>query len=150
MGDPVTIAFVTFAAVSAVSSIAGGMTANKAARAEASLLDEQGRIAQQEAAAEAQRVANENRRFMKRQKLAFLKNGVSLEGSPLFEQERVLRESQEEVNAEVRRGNAQAELFSRRAQITRNEGRASMIGGITQGVGAVFNAFGTGRAGGLF
>ena len=146
----VTAAFITFAAISAVSSIAGGIAGNKAAKQEATLLDEQGRIAQSEAQAEAQRVANANRKFLKRQKLAFLKNGVTLEGSPLFTLETTLEEGQAEVDAVARRGAAQQRLFSQRASQTRSSGRTSFISGIGGAASAAFNAFGTGRIAGFF
>ena len=150
MGDPLTIAFVSFAAISAVSSIAGGIAGNQAAKDEARLLNEQGRLAQSEAQAEAQRKANENRKFLKRQKLAFLKAGVTLEGSPLFTLETTLEEGQEEVTAIAKRGRAQARLFSQRAVQTRGAGRASFISGIGGAASSAFNAFGFGRLAGLF
>lgn len=150
MGSPLEIAFITSAVVSVGSSIFGGFAADRASKDEARLLREQGNLAQAEAAAEAQRVANANRKFLKRQKLAFLKSGVTLEGSPLFTLATTLEEGQEEVTAIARRGAAQARLFSARAVQTQRQGRASLFGGLTQGASSIFNAFGIGRLAGIF
>lgn len=150
MADPLTIAFVSFAAISAVSSVVGGIAGNQAAKDEARLLDEQGQLAQSEAQAEAQRKANENRKFLKRQKLAFLKSGVTLEGSPLFTLETTLEEGQEEVTAIAKRGGAQARLFSQKASQARGAGRSALVSGIGGATSTAFNAFGTGRVAGLF
>lgn len=150
MGDPITTAFIATTVISVGSQIMGGMAANKASKREASLLDEQAALAQAEAQAEATRKANENRKFLKRQKLAFLKNGVTLEGSPLFVLEETLEKGQEEVNAISRQGDARARLFSARAEQTRNEGRSQLVGGFMGAASSAFNAFGTGSKAGIF
>lgn len=150
MATPLAIAFITTAVISAGSSIAGGFAANKASKREAGLLDDQSRLAQSEAAAEAQRVANQNRKFLKRQKLAFIKAGVTLDDSPLFVLEETLKEGQEEVTAISRRGGARARVFAGRAEQTRGQGRAALISGFGNAASSAFNSFGLGRTAGIF
>lgn len=150
MADPITIAFIATTVISVGSSILGGFAAKDAAKREAGLQDDQARLAQSEAAAEAQRVANQNRKFLKRQKLAFIKAGVTLDDSPLFVLEETLEEGQEEVTAISRRGDAQARLFSARAQQTRGQGRAALISGFGNAASSAFNSFGLGRTAGIF
>ena len=130
-------AIIAFTLISATSKIVKGIQENKAAKAEALLIEEQGALQQQEAVTEAQRQATESRKFRKKQKVAFLKNGITLAGSPLLVIEETRRESQEEVNATVRRGNAQASLAFQQAAMTRNSGRAALLGGIFGAAGTV-------------
>lgn len=125
-----TAAIIAFTVVSAASKIVAGIQENNAAKAEANLLEQQGALQQEEAVAEAQRVANDRRKFRKKQKVAFLKNGITLAGSPLLVIEETRRESQLEVDAIVRRGRAQASLAFQQAAITRGGGRAALISGI--------------------
>jgi hypothetical protein len=150
MAAAAPILFITMVGIGAGASILGGIAANNAAQAEADRLEQQGRIAQQESLEEAQRKADENRKFSKVQKLAFLKNGVTLEGSPLLVLDETLDEGQKEVDAEVRRGNAQATLHNQKAAQTRNEGRAQLLGGFAGAAGTVGSATIQGRQAGLF
>lgn len=144
--------FVALAAVaiSAISSIAQGISANNAAQSEADFLEQQAHLTAAEFAAEAARVRDQNRKFMKRQKLAFLKNGVTLDGSPLFILEETLEEGQKEVNAIAARGTAIAASYFQRADSVRDEGRNALIGGFTNAATTVFSAFTAGSQAGLF
>lgn len=143
-------AFIAFSVVSAGAKIIQGVQQNKAAKAEAAAQEEQGRIQAAEAQAEAQRVANDRRKFRKKQKAAFLKNGITLAGSPLLVLEETRRESQEEVDAIVRRGNAQSRLAFQRASITRAKGRSALLGGIGGAFATGVSAFATGSQLGFF
>ncbi len=122
-------ALVAFTAISAGSKILQGVQQNRAAKAEAELLEEQGRIESQEAQREAQRVADDRRKFRKKQTLAFLKNGVTLAGSPLLVIEETIQKSQEEVNAIVKQGRARTLLRFQQAALQRAQGRAALLGG---------------------
>jgi len=126
---------------STVLKIFGGLSAERAATTEAGLQFDQARLAQSEAAAEARRIANQNRKFLKRQKLAFIKSGVTLEGSPLFILEQTLEEGQAEVDAEIRAGAARARLFTARSEQTSRGGRASLLGPLLEGAASIFNSF---------
>lgn len=138
--DPKTISKIGSAA-STVLKIFSGVSGESAARVEAAAQFNQGDIARSEAAAEAQRIANQNRKFLKRQKLAFIKNGVTLDGSPLLTLETTLEEGQAEVDAEIRRGKAQARLFTARSEQTSSAGRSSLLGALFEGASSVFNSF---------
>ena len=118
------------ALLSAFGKIIAGVQQNNAAKVEALLQEEQGRILQEEAVSEAQRVANDRRKFRKKQKVAFLKNGITLAGSPLLVIEETRRESQAEVDAIIRRGRAQVNLAFQQAALTRGGGRAALTSGI--------------------
>lgn len=150
MADPISLLAVATIATTAVGTIVSGVQANKAAKQEASLIEEQGRIARAESEVEAARVKKENDKFIARQKLSFLKNGVSLAGSPLL----VLGESQEESNKEVKaiqdRGVSQQTLAQRRAKITRNQGRSSLIGSIFDAGSSAFSQTTQAKQAGFF
>lgn len=150
MADPVSATFIALAAVSATTSVIGGISANNAAKREAALQQEQGRLAQEEANREAARHAQDVRRFSRTQSLAFLRNGVTLAGSPLLVAEDTLTQGQEEVNSIVESGNAQRTLYNQRASATRNSGRAALVGGIGQAAGTVASSYAVGRSAGLF
>lgn len=124
------VSLVGLTATSIVMQVAGGVATRDAAKQEAGLQETQGRIAQAEAEETAENVGEENRKFRARQKLLFLKAGVTLEGSPLLILEETKEEGEEEVEAIRRRGEAQLELSQRQADITRSYGRAALIGGI--------------------
>lgn len=143
-------ALIAAAVVSAGASVAGGISANNAAKREAGLLNDQAGLAQNEAQAEAQRRANEVRKFQRTQKLAFLKNGVTLEGSPLLVLDDTIREGQQEVDAIVNRGTATARYYRESAAITKNKGRAALIGGIGSAASSMIGAYGVGKTAGMF
>lgn len=118
------------AASAVVSQLYAGYSANKSARREAGAMETQGALIQEEQDAEARRYAEDVRKFRSKQKLAFLANGVTLQGTPGLVMEETSRQGQEEVNAISRRGKAYSSLYYQKADIMRNEGRAGLIGGI--------------------
>jgi len=146
----VETALIAAAVVSAGASVAGGISADKASKKEANLLNDQAALAQSEAQAEAKRRANEVRKFHRKQALAFTKNGVTLEGSPLLVLDETLREGQEEVDAIVRQGTAQAKYYRESAAQARNKGRAALIGGIGSAASSAIGAYGIGKSAGMF
>lgn len=146
----VETALIAGIALSAGASVAGGFAADKASKKEANALNDQAGIAQDEATAEANRRATEVRQFQRRQKLAFLKNGVTLEGSPLLILDETLASGQEEVDAIMKRGTAQAKLLRENAAQARNKGRAALIGGIGSAASTVIGGYGIGRSAGMF
>lgn len=125
--------------VSAGAQISGGIAGRNAARVEARAQEEEGALLLLEANEEADRVNTQNIKFRKRQKLAFLKSGVVLAGSPLLILEETRREGAKEVEAIKKRGQAQFRLSNQRAEISRLSGRASLISGI----GGAFNTVST-------
>ena len=149
MADPVTL-FTVAAIAGAGGQVYGGYQANMAAKREAGLMEDQGRLAQAEAQAEAQRRADEVRKFSKVQALAFMKNGVSLSGSPLLTINDTITQGQKEVNAISASGTAKANLYNQRAAITKNEGRAAFIGGLLGGAGSGASSYASGKNANLF
>lgn len=143
MADPITATFLIATAVSAGSSIMGGISANKAAKQEAGFLQEQGRIAQQEADREAALHAEDVRKFQRNQAVAFTKNGVSLAGSPLLVLDETTSKGQEEVDSIVRSGAAERTLYNQRGVMAKNQGRAALIGGFAQGFSTAASGFST-------
>lgn len=142
-------AFLAAAGLGAAGQVYGGYRANMAAKREAGLMEDQARVAQAEADAEAQRRAAEIRKFSKKQALAFMKNGVSLDGSPLLTIDETITEGQKEVDAIARRGDAQANLYNRRAAITKDEGRAAFVSGILGGGGSFASSYASGKNAGI-
>lgn len=148
--DPVSLALIGSTVISVGSKVASGFAAKKAANNEASLLEDQARIATDEAAQKAQIRATEVRKFAKTQKLAFLKNGVTLEGSPLLVLQDTFDQGQIEVNAITKQGFAQSKLLNAKAQIMRNQGRAALIGGFGDAASSLFSAASVGKTAGFF
>lgn len=128
---------IVFTAISAGASIYGGYSANQSAKKEASAMEAQAQLVQQEADTEALSHAKDVRRFAANQSLAFLANGVSLAGSPLLAIQDTVNQGQEEVNSITRSGNARAKLYNTQAAIKRNEGRASFLSGLGSAAGQV-------------
>lgn len=137
-------------AISAGASIYGGMSANNAAKKEAALLEEQGRTAQEQADAEAASHATDVRRFAANQSLAFLANGVSLAGSPLLTIEDTVKQGQAEVDSITKSGNAQRTLYNQKSEITKNQGRAALIGGFGQAAGTISSTAIASKKSGIF
>lgn len=148
--DPVSLAFIAAAAVAGGGKILGGMSERDAQKTQAGLYEDQARLAQSEAAANAKRRAIEVRRFAANQKVAFLKNGVTLEGSPLLALEDTYAQGQEEVDMIVKSGTAKSDLYFRQGQLSKKQGRAAMVSGITGAVSTGIQAFGAGSQGGMF
>ena len=71
-------------------------------------------------------------------------------GSPLITLEATRADSQKEVDAIVRRGEAQQKLLLQQAAITRSGGRASLTEGVGTASGTLTNALFTGKTAGIF
>ena len=143
-------ALLALTAVQGASQGASGFAANRASRREADLMDEQAELIRQETQRDAERKTLEGRRFAARQALSFLKSGVTLEGTPLEVLDFTLNETQREVDAFTRQGQARARLQERRAANLRSSGRASLIGGQLQGGTSILSTLLLGRQAGLF
>lgn len=124
-------------AFSAISSVAGGLSAQSSANAQAKLQEQQGGIALAEANANATNEAFNQTQAVGKERLAFLANGVSLEGSPSIVQDQATKYGQQQVQSILNQGAAQYNLAQENAAVTRNQGRAALIAGIGQGVGTV-------------
>lgn len=143
-------AFLAAAGIGAAGQIYSGYQQNMAAKREAGLMEDQARLSQAEATAEAQRKANEVRKFSKVQALAFMKNGVTLDGSPLLTIDETVTEGQKEVDSISAAGDARANLYNRKAAIVKNEGRAAFVGGILGGTGSAASSYSAGKTAKIF
>lgn len=123
--------------VGAAGSIYGGIQADKSAKQEASLQREQGDIALQEAQVNASNEAYNQTQAVQRQRLAFLSNGVSLEGSPSMVLEQSKQYGQQQVDSILRQGAARKTLADRSATITENKGRSALVGGYMSAAGTI-------------
>ncbi len=124
-------------AAAAGGQIAGGMAANSAAKQQAGLQQEQARIALDEANRNAELKADERRRFLARQRMAYSANGVSLTGTPGIVQEDTFKQFQMEIDALRNSGVAEFGLGMKQAAITKTTGRAQLISGFTSAVGTL-------------
>jgi hypothetical protein len=130
--------------------IYGGYQANQAAKREANLMEMQGQIAQSEADTEAAAHARDVRQFSRNQALSFLKNGVSLAGSPLLVVDETLTEGQKEATSIAKKGAAERNLYNERAYNTRSEGRAKLIGGVLGGSSSFGSSYAQGKSAGIY
>lgn len=130
---PLALAAAT--AFSAVSSIAGGISANSASNQEAKLQEAQGAEALSEAKVNATNEAYNQNQAVGKQQLAFLANGVTLEGSPSDVVKSSRAYGQTQVNSILNQGTAQYNLAQQQATITKNQGRAALIAGFGQAAG---------------
>lgn len=117
--------------------ILGGIAANDAAKSQANLQQEQAKIALDEANRNAELKADERRRFLAKQRMAYLANGVSLAGTPGLVQEDTFKQFQMEIDALRKSGVAEFGLGMKQAAITKTTGRAQLISGFTSAIGTL-------------
>lgn len=124
-------------AAAGAGQIYSGVSANQAAKEKADMQEEQARIALSESEREATQKADERRRFLASQRMAYLASGVSLAGTPGIVQGDTFNEFQQEIDAIRKSGVAQYGLGMREAASTKSTGRASLISGVLTGVGTI-------------
>lgn len=145
---PAALLAVAFAGAGA--SIAGGIGGMNSANQEANLQKQQGEIALQESQVNANNEAFNQTQQVQKQRLAFLANGVSLEGSPSLVLAQSKAYGQSQVNSILNQGAAQFNLAQESAAITQNKGRSALIGGIAEGVGMAAGGVSAATKAGLF
>lgn len=112
------------------ATLAQGSAAKKSADEEASNIRKQAGLQLEESRVEAERVGENFRKFQIKQKLSFLKSGVSLEGSPLLVLADTAEESKRQTDAILNRGTALAGLGRSRAKIAERGGRAKLLSSV--------------------
>lgn len=137
------------AAISAGSSIFGGISAQNESRKQAATAQAEANLRAEETARagvrESLAVGREAESVRRRQKLSYLKSGVELEGSPLMMMEatrragldnveETLRASSSEAGAQIQEGRA-------RAAALKSSGRQAFMGGIGNAAGSLMKAF---------
>ncbi len=125
-----------FLAVSVGSTLMQGFAANKAAGDEADRLGDQADLARSENEAEAERQYQEDEKFRARQKLAYLKGGVTLEGTPLDILRYEKSEAEKYREATIQRGIAQQSIGRQKAAAVKTAGRAKLFGSFAKAAGA--------------
>lgn len=126
-------------AFGAISSTIGGFSAMSAANTEAGLQRQQGALALSEAQTNAQNTAFNETQAVGKQQLAFLANGVTLEGSPSAVVKQSTAYGQQQVQSILNQGSAVNSLAIAQAAQTQNQGRAALIAGISQGINTTAN-----------
>lgn len=138
------------AALSAGGEIIGGIQQDRASKREAALQEQQGQLAYDEAQRNAELEARDQTQFVQQQKMAYLANGVSLEGSPLSVLEESRSYGQKQVQSILDQGAAYKNLMYQSATNTRNKGRAALIGSFFKGAGDIgMGIYNFGQAGGF-
>jgi hypothetical protein len=135
------VAMLAMSTAGAVSQIAGGIGAEKAAQQEAELQKQQGQIALTESQTNAANAAFNLTQQVQGQKLQFLANGVSLEGSPMEVVQSSKSYAQTQVQSILNEGAAKYNLAQGQAAITESKGRAALIAGVAQGIGTEASAY---------
>jgi hypothetical protein len=124
-------------AATAVASIYSGVQANKQAKKQASLLSEEGLLAQTDYEKQAVLALDEGYRTRAQQTMDFVSAGVEMIGTPLL----VLAETAKmaETDAEELRttGRNTRNLYNQKAKIAVSEGRASLISSVLTGASAL-------------
>lgn len=116
--------------LSALGEFASGVSAFQQGNAQAGLYQEQAGMALKEALAAAQQKAREVGEFQSQQVMDYAHSGVRIEGSPVHVLERTRKLGQQEVDAIVSQGKAQAKLLAMQGAMAKTGARNALIGGI--------------------
>lgn len=122
--------------------IAGGIFAQRAAELSAQSLRDQISLVRAESEADIARYAEQAKDFGAKQRLAYLKSGVQLTGSPLDILDETVRVSSENIAS--MRAKAEAKASDLRAGATRLElkGRAAMVEGVSRATQTMISQYG--------
>lgn len=95
--------------------------------------DSQARVVAQESRRSAELVARQAREMVSQNSLEYTSSGVSASvGSPIAVAREISKRAQQDVNAYINQGLAQAKNYRRQGWLTRTQGRASILGQQTQ------------------
>lgn len=123
----------TYAIASAGLDLLGGLFGYFAGEQLQEAAESRGRMIRMEADAEATRYAEQARHFKASQKVAFLKNGVTLTGSPLDVLDHDMLTAQQNIDAIRARGAAGQLDAEGQGAAAGSAGRSALIAGITSG-----------------
>lgn len=143
-------AMAAFAAISAFSSILGGIMQNTQASNEADRIKQQAQIALAESRQAAAQRAYDVTKFQSEQAHKFASSGITLEGSPAIVLEETRRLGQQEVDALTRSGNAKYNLMMIQAGQTKNAGRNALIGAFVKAGRSALNSYTMGKSVGVY
>lgn len=125
------------ALISGAGQMYAGYSAYKSAFAEASLLEEQGALTRDDYYKQAALVRDEGHRLRSKQTMEYISAGVEAIGTPLLVARETLSRSYARGSSYEKTGVAAMNLYRRKAQITRNEGKAALISGVLSGAGTM-------------
>jgi hypothetical protein len=114
--------------IGAYADISAAQTQNRISRMAAESAEEQAALMRAETEADISRYSAQAKSFKATQKLAYLKSGVELSGSPLDVLDETARVSQENINAMRASGAAKALGLQGKARELRMAGRAAITG----------------------
>ncbi len=134
MGIETVTLMQVLSAASAASSVIGGIQQSRAASRQAA-------NAQAQAVDQARAETRSNLELEKKQKLAFLKSGVALEGSPFLVMAEDAQTGEQNVGAILRSGANQARSI-------RRSGRQALFSGFASGADTIFSGYQEGIFGG--
>lgn len=120
-----------FAGADAAINLMSGLFGYLAAQEAAGIAQSRARMIRDEANADAQRYAEQARSFTATQKMAYVKSGVTLTGSPLDVIDHDILVAQENISAIQARGAAQALGAENEAAAARIGGRTALLSGIS-------------------
>ncbi len=115
-------------------SLYAGYSAHKAAQQEADALEGQASLERAELQEESRRQSIQDRKFLAKQGLMFVKGGVSLAGSPMLVLEETAEEAAKQKTARTNQLNARYNFGVSKAQRVESSGRSKLIGGIFGGI----------------
>jgi hypothetical protein len=122
----------------AAGSIFSGVSAYGASRQAAEQLKAQGAVSFAESIRSANIIREEGAKFAAKQSLQYIGAGVQLVGTPLITTAQTKKYAETEARAVERRGRNLRSLADSQAQAKKDEGRAALIGGIVNTVGAFY------------
>lgn len=129
-----------FAGASTALDLMGGLFGYLASKEAAGISESRARMVRMEAEADATRYAEQARGFAAKQRLAYLKSGVDLDGSPLDVLDHDMLTAQENIAAIRASGRANALDHEFAAGNSRNAGRSALVAAISGGAGKMASA----------
>ena len=119
-------------AVSALSQVAGGISSMNAANQEADAQKREADLLWQESQTEAAQKARDVNAFQSKQAHSYASSGIMLQGTPIQVLEDTRSKGQQEIDAIIKRGKVAKQLAMVRSNMTRSQGRASMLGSLVK------------------
>jgi len=113
-------------------NILEGIFGYNAAEAQADSLRSQAQLVQIESEADIVRYAENAKEFKTKQAMAYMKSGVTLEGSPLDILDETVRVTGENISAMRAKAAAEAQGLKSKASAVEGQGRAALVGGFAK------------------
>ncbi len=148
MGSGLALAGASLA--SGVANVAGGFAGMRAANNESQAIIQQADATVQESRINAAQTAQQATDFRNQQLSTYAGSGVTIQGSPALVLERTRQLGQQQVDALLREGQAQSNLYKMKAMQTRNSGRSAFLGSITGALSGGIDTYLKGRKVGLY